>query len=328
VIASPLRPKPRQHFVATQRRRATLTGNDVPGSFAFNGAGVAGVEIRGLVIRDFVPPDLGGYGAIKGGPHWRVIGNRIGPNKNVGLYQEAFSVIRGNLIRRNTVAGIDAFKANGSLVVNNELSYNGKSRAPGRASAAKWAGSIGIVIRGNFFHNNWSNSLWLDGDNLDVVVENNIVTDNFGKGIHYEISCAGVIRGNVIKGNAGPGILVVASRNVRIYRNIVGGNGDGIQVSHQDRTSENGPNDNCPWVTGRVRIHDNKVMMRRGSTGLWTWQVSDGDAIFTDGRVRFFRNHYRVAAGLTRPFLWANGSLTWSQWRSHGQDRDGTFQRP
>ena len=326
-ISSPLRPKAGQRFVASQRRKAILTGNGVVGSFAFNANGVAGVEIRGLVIRDFVPPDLGGYAAVKSGIRWRLVDNQIGPNRNTGIYHEAHSVIRSNLIRQNTVSGIEGFKAHGSLIVNNELSHNGQSRVLGRATAAKWTGSTKITVRGNYFHHNWGNSLWLDGDNLNVVVKNNVVTDNFGKGIHYEISCAAVIRGNVVRRNAGPGILVVASRHVEISGNLVRGNGDGIQVSHQDRTSDNGPNNNCRWVTGRVRIHHNRIMMARGSTGLWTFQVSDGNEIFTDGRVRFFANRYLVARRVQYPFLWANGSRTWSGWRFHGQDRNGTFKR-
>jgi hypothetical protein len=326
-IPIPLIPKARQRFVASQRRRAILTGNGVTGSFAFNGQGVAGVEIRGLVVRDFVPPDLGGYAAIKAGPGWRVIDNQIGPNRNTGLYHEARSVVRGNLIKWNSLSGIGGFKAHRSLVVNNVLVRNGNSRVSGKATAAKWLGSIGLVVRGNYFHHNWNNSLWLDGDNLDSLVEDNIVADNFGKGIHYEISCAGVIRRNVVKRNTGPGILVVASRNVDVSRNIVTGNGDGIHVSHQDRTSENGANDKCRWVTGRVRIHHNKIKMTRGTTGLWTFQASDGNAIFRDGRVRFSANSYLVARRVRRPFLWANGDRTWPGWRLYGQDRDGTFKR-
>jgi Right handed beta helix region len=326
-ISSPLTPKRGQRFVAVERRTAVLTGRDKPGSFAFNGAGAPGVWIKGLVVRDFVPPDAGGYAAIKGDRRWRVIDNRIGPNKNTGLYHEAHSVVRGNLIKGNTVAGIGGFMAHGSLIENNVIARNGRSHVDGRAAGAKWTRSKGIIVRGNYFHHNWENALWLDIDNLDPIVANNTVTMNFGRGIHYEISCAAVIRRNVVRWNAGAGILVVASRGVRIYRNVVSRNGDGIQVSHQDRTAENHPGDNCRWVTGRVSIHDNKVTMGRGSTGLWKWQVADGDLIFSDGRVRFYRNHYRVDAGAERPFLWANASRTWSRWRSYGQDLSGTFRR-
>ena len=325
VIASPLRPKARQRFVATERRRAILTGKGVPGSFAFDANGVTGVKIRGLVIRDFVPPDLGGYAALKAGVGWHVIDNRIGPNSNTGLYYEARTVVRGNLISQNSLSGVSAFRAHRSRFVNNVLSRNGKSRVSGRATAVKWFRSKGVVVRGNYFHHNWSNSLWLDSDNLDALVEDNIVTDNFGVGIHYEVSCAAAIRRNVVKRNSGPGILVVASRNVNIRGNTVNANGDGIQISHQDRRGENGAHDNCRWVTGRVRIHHNSITMTRGSTGAWTFQVSDGNAIFTDGRVRFFANRYLVGEGVGRPFLWANSTRTWSQWRSFGQDPRWNF---
>lgn len=327
VIRSAWRPKARQRFVAVERRKAILTGKGVSGSFAFNGNGVAGVELRGLVVRNFAPPRVGGYAAIKAATGWRIIDNRIGPNRNLGLYHEADTVVRGNRIQGNTIAGVGGFRAHRSLILNNQISYNGRSRVFGSATGGKWARSIGIVVRGNYFHHNWDNALWLDGDNLNALVEDNIVADNFGKGIHYEVSCSAQIRDNIVKRNPDAGIIVVASRDVDVGENIVMGNGDGIQVSHQNRTSGNQPGDNCRWVTGSISVHDNRVTMGRGSTGLWTWQVSDPSTIFTDGRVRFFRNHYRVAAQLDRPFLWANGARSWTGWRSYGQDLDGTFQR-
>ena len=326
VLSAPLRPKTDQRFVAIQRRSAVLTGQDVRGTFAFDGAGTSGVEIRGFVIRRFHPPDQGGYAAVKASRGWRIVDNRIGPNKNSGVYHEARTIVRGNRIQGNTVAGIGGFRAHHSIIANNVIAYNGKSRALYRASGGKWTRTIGIVIQGNRFHHNWDGGLWLDIDNVDALVENNVVSANFGKGIRFEISCSGVIRRNVVVDNQGVGIIVVASRGLVVSRNRVSRNGDAIHVSHQDRSDQNVATDNCRWVTGKVRIRSNRISMARGSTGLWLWQVNDGDAIFSDGRVKFLSNTYRILGDVEEPFLWAHEPRTWSEWKAYGQDGTGSLQ--
>jgi parallel beta helix pectate lyase-like protein len=327
VLRAPLRPKAGQRFVSIEPRKAVLTGRRVAGSFAFNGAGAPRVELRGLVIRDFAAPDRGGYAAVKASRGWRIIDNQIGPNIHSGIYHEAYAIVRGNTIQGNTVTGIGGFRAFRSLIVDNVIAYNGRSLARYRAAGGKWTRSIGLVIRRNIFQHNWAVSLWLDIDNLDPLIEDNIIQDNAGKGILYEISCPGMIRRNLVEDNRLVGISIVASRGVSVVGNHVARNGDGIQVSHQDRTAENTPRDNCRWVTGRVRVRENEITMTRGETGLWVFNVADGDAIFRDGRVRFVDNHYRIGADVTKPFLWLHRTRTWLGWRRFGQDTGGSLLR-
>jgi parallel beta helix pectate lyase-like protein len=327
VLSRPLHPKADQRFVGVERRRAVLTGRGVQGTFAFDGGGVTGVEVRRLVIRGFYPPRNGGFGSIKAGPGWRIVDNRIGPNRNIGIFHEAHTVIRGNRISGNTLAGIVGWRALGSRVVGNIVAYNGRSMVAGLAGGGKWYDTIGVIVARNRFHHNWNNAIWVDGGSLGALVEDNRVVHNYGRGIHHEISCGGVIRRNVVARNRGVGIFVVASREVRIARNRVAFNGGDIQISHQDRTNENPTEVNCPWVTGRVDVIENRVTMARGGTGVWTWRVADGDKIFHDGRIRFAGNHYRADRGLLRPFMWAGGKHTWRQWRTYGLDVSGTFLR-
>jgi parallel beta helix pectate lyase-like protein len=327
VISRPLRPKSDQRFVGVEPRTAILTGRWVTGSFAFDAGGATGVEIRRLVVHNFVPPRAGGFGAIKAGRGWSIVGNRVGPNRNTGIFHEARTLIRGNRIVRNSIVGVNGFQADGSRVIANVFAYNGRSMLAGYAGGGKWLNTDGLLIARNRFHHNWKDAIWLDGDNLDALVEDNQVDHNYGRGIHYEISCAAVIRRNDVARNRGLGILVVASQDVRVARNRIVANGGGIQISHQDRTSENQVGDNCPWVTGRVDIVENSITMTRGQTGVWTWQVSDGDDIFHDGRIRFIQNHYRVERDLLRPFLWLGRSRTWLQWRTYGLDASGTLRR-
>jgi parallel beta-helix repeat protein len=162
----------------------------------------------------------------------------------------------------------------------------------------------------------------VDGDNVNVVIENNRTENNQGKGIHYEISCAGVVRNNVIVGNGVSGLELVASQNVEVYGNLFQNNGNAMRVWHQNR----GAGGNCTWALSNVRVHDNSVHMNRGTTGLWKWNVTDGDSIFSpsDGRVKFYNNTYYLS-GTARYFQWMNNTRSVSEWKGYGQDLTGNF---
>jgi parallel beta-helix repeat protein len=319
-IRTAILPKDRDRFVSVRPRRAILTGSHTTPT-AFDPNGAAGVVVKGLVITRFAPPDQGGMAALKAAGHWRIINNVISYNDNTGLYHEGDSIVRGNYIHHNSQIGIGAFKANNSIIEGNEVAFNGLAGGPDNGGA-KWVGATGLTIRNNFFHGNFGNALWVDGDNLNVTVEGNTVTNNQEEGIQYEISCAGVVKNNRVRGNGGAGIEVTASQNVEVFGNILRGNGKGVSVWHQDR----GPGTNCPWTLNNVRIHDNTIRMRRGYTGLQAYNVSDGDSIFdpSDGRVKFYSNTYYLSGG-EKHFHWASNLRSISEWKGYGQDVNGTF---
>ena len=319
-IMTAIEPKDRDRFVAVRPRRAILTGGHTT-SMAFDANGVAGVVVKGLVITRFAPPDQGGMAALKAAGHWRIINNVISYNDNTGLYHEGDSLIRGNYIHHNGKIGLGGFEANNSIIEDNEVAFNGLAGGPDNGGS-KWVGATGLTIRNNYFHDNSGNALWVDGDNLNVTVEGNTVTSNQEEGIQYEISCAGVVKNNRVRGNGGAGIEVTASQNVEVFGNILRGNGKGVSVWHQDR----GSGTNCPWTLNNVRIHDNTIRMRRGYTGLQAFNVSDGDSIFdpSDGRVRFYSNTYYLSGG-EKHFHWASNLRAISEWKGYGQDVNGTF---
>ena len=319
-IAAAIVPKPADRFVAVRPRRAILTGGHTT-PMAFDAKGVADVVVKGLVITRFSPPDQGGMAALKAAGHWRIINNEISYNDNTGLYHEGDSLIRGNYIHHNSQIGIGGFKANNSIIENNEVAFNGAAGGPFNGGS-HWVGATGLTIRNNYFHDNFNNALWVDGDNLNVIVEGNTVTNNQAEGIQYEISCGGVVKNNRVRGNGGAGIEVTASQNVEVFGNTLRGNGKGVSVWHQDR----GSGTNCPWTLSNVRIHDNTIRMSRGYTGLQAYNVSDGDSIFdpSDGRVKFYSNTYYLSGGENH-FHWAGNLRSISEWKGYGQDVNGTF---
>jgi hypothetical protein len=319
-VASPLRPKNNQRFISPIRRGAVLSGNNST-TMAFNGEAASGVVIRGLVIENFETPRRNGMAAVKTGAAWTLVGNEVRSNAALGIFHEARAKIKRNFIHHNAWSGIFGYKAHNSILKRNEVAYNGGGGGPDNGGG-KWVAGTNLTIRNNYFHDNSNNGLWVNADNVNVVIGGNRVEYNQGKGIHYETSCAGVVRENVVVGNGLSGLELVASQNVEIYNNVIRDNANAIRVWHQ----ELGAGRNCPWKLANVRIHENTTYMNEGLTGLWKWKVTDGDSIFNrdDGRVRFFDNTYYLK-GDHQYFQWANNSRSVDEWKSYGQDVNGSF---
>ncbi|HEY8524547.1 MAG TPA: right-handed parallel beta-helix repeat-containing protein [Acidimicrobiales bacterium] len=77
----------------------------------------------------------------------------------------------------------------------------------------------GAVGRGSGF--------WCDLDCRYGVIVNNLVRNNGGHGIYYEVSSDGLIASNVVVGSGQPGITV-ASASTRVYNNTLVGNQFGV----------------------------------------------------------------------------------------------------
>jgi nitrous oxidase accessory protein NosD len=315
-----LRPKTGQKFIAVNRHKAVLTGNDST-NMAMNGDGASGVEVRGFVIRNFNVTLEPGWAALKASSAWLVVDNDIHSNYGLGLYHGRDARVLNNKIHHNAHVGLGGYKSHNSLIEGNEVYENGALDKPNR-TGAKWTGAINLVIRNNHFHHNYNNAIWLDGDNLDAVIENNVVSNNYGKAIQYEISCAAEIRNNRLENNALVGLLIVASNNVNAYGNVIRNNGQDIEVWHQQR----GSGDNCAWVLDNVRIYENTVTISKGRSGIFKHNVNDGDSIYspTDQRIRFDRNAYTIV-GVAKPFYFANALRTPAEWVAYGQDPNSTF---
>lgn len=109
--------------------------------------------------------------------------------------------------------------AHNGIVALNEISYsnydvNGDHHydVTDSAGGTKFVGSIGLIFRRNYAHNNWGPGVWFDIDNVRCRIEDNLIEDNYTSGAFYEISHWGIIRYNYIRGNA------VASNNLEMGR--------------------------------------------------------------------------------------------------------------
>jgi Right handed beta helix region len=138
-----------------------------------------------------------------------------------------------------------------------------------------------------------------------------------------------VIRNNTVRRNGfldtrgwywGAGIVIAGSSDVEVYGNLVEDNANGIIGIQQDR----GVGALGPWLILNLWVHDNRVRMHVGHTGLVT---DTGDmAIFRSRNNRFDRNSYILGAA-ARYFTWMDDDRTDAEWRSYGQDTTGSFVR-
>ena len=309
------------------------TGHKMEASVSPGGIGGLG-SITGLVVKGLVFEKMAnrhGWGALRNGTGWTIDNNVIQLNHGTGLDHGTKALVTNNKILWNGDTGVGCYLCDGVLFANNEVSHSQHLWFRNSGDGSKWTGATNLTIRDNYFHDNIGTAIWPDGGNLNVLIEGNRIINNGGHGIHYEVSCAATIRNNLIEGNEN-GISIVASQNVDVYGNTIRGNtgsaGDkgGIIVWHQERRSNPGSGILCPWTLKNVTIHDNSITMTKGFTGLLKYNVSDGDTVFSDGRVRFYDNRFWVSNLATGRFWrWGNTSRTKLEWQGFGNDLSGTF---
>ncbi len=297
-----------------------------PGAFQGWQTSGSSVTVRGLAIQKFA--NQAQAGAVNCGVGWTVEDNDISLNHGTGL--KNCDVVRHNAIHDNGQLGIGG----GKLIEYNELANNNTARFSGRweAGGAKFVLTNGLVVRGNYVHDNDGPGLWSDIDNIHTTYEGNYVSHNSLEGIVDEISYDSLIKDNVVVNNGfgtrsgwldGAGILVASSPNADVVGNLVANNWNGIGVTQTAR----GSGLYGPHEVHDVRVHDNRISMGRGQTGM-AQGVNDPSYFFTRNN-SFSHNTYYLGC-IDYPFAWRSpssraldGKLTTGQWGSVGNDRDG-----
>ena len=294
-------------------------------TYAFTGT-ATDVTIDGCEITGYDPPaQKGVINAILGSARWTVTNNEVHHNDGVGIQLKADdSVARGNYVHHQYQLGVAA-EGDNILFEGNEVAYNNYRVDYSwgwEAGGSKFWSTDGLIVRDNHFHNNHGPGIWADHDNIRGLVEGNLVEDNYGPGVFWEISYEAVIRNNDIRRNGwgqsswlwGGGIQIASSRGVEAYGNTLTGNYNGVSVSQQAR----GSGDFGEYLSRNVYVHDNVIVGCDTLNGVSCSDASGvvrdtGDnSIFTDGTNVFERNTY--SAG--HRFAWLNqwGDVSW--WRT------------
>ncbi|MFJ8111979.1 right-handed parallel beta-helix repeat-containing protein [Streptomyces sp. NPDC096132] len=178
--------------------------------YAFGGT-ARDVTIRYLTVQGFVAPRDEGVVNHDSADGWVIEHATIQNNSGAGLMAGARQQVRANCLRDNGQYGMNAYQAadaiSGLVVEGNEIVGNNKDdwerRRPdcGCSGGVKFWAVNGADVRGNWVHDNRGTGLWADTNNNDFLIEDNLIEDNDGAALIYEISYNAVIRKNTIRRN-------------------------------------------------------------------------------------------------------------------------------
>ena len=178
--------------------------------YAFGGT-ARDVTIRYLTVQGFVAPRDEGVVNHDSADGWVIEHDTIQNNSGAGLMAGARQRVRANCLRANGQYGMNAYKGSGRIsglvVEGNEIVGNNtgdwERRRPdcGCSGGIKFWAVNGADVRGNWVHDNRGTGLWADTNNNDFLIENNLIEDNDGAALIYEISYNAVIRNNTVRRN-------------------------------------------------------------------------------------------------------------------------------
>jgi len=253
----------------------------------------------------------------------------IRQNHAVGVYGHDVSTIEDNYIHANGQMGFSAY--GGPIkIIGNYIAHNNTDgfEWQNEAGGGKCYKCSDTLIAGNISYDNVGPGIWCDTDCTRVVIEHNRVQNNTGPGIYYEISRQGVIRDNVVSGNAfdlgsdpvlvGGGITIESSQSVNVYENSLEDNGNGIILLATRR----GSGAFGPYRLEDVSVHDNLTKQLSGRTGLI--DHAHNAPYFTSLGNAFQGNDY-ILDGNRLPFDWKGAKRTIADWTRFGEDDQGKF---
>ncbi|WP_133905690.1 right-handed parallel beta-helix repeat-containing protein [Actinophytocola oryzae] len=227
------------------------------------------VTIRGLTVRGFVPPPDEGVVNHDSGDGWTIEDSTIENNDGAGLMAGSNQTVRGNCLKDNGQYGMNAYK-NGTLtnlvLEGNEITGNNTGDWENKIDGCGCTGGVKFWavnkadIRNNWVHDNRGTGLWADTNNNDFLIEHNVIEDNDGSAIIYEISYNAVIRDNTFRRN-----------------NIV----EGRKFADRGETfpsasiylSESGGEPRIPARTGKLEFYGN--VMENNWSGVTLWENAD-----------------------------------------------------
>ena len=284
-------------------------------------SGANNVTVRGVTVEKF---GLHGIVASNG---WVVERNEIRYVHSHGLRVFGVAQVRNNYLHHAGNMGIFG-EGTGLVFDTNRLAYNnylnfGKSSGLWHAGATKIVKSTNTVVRNNWSHDNTGDGWWLDWDNINNTVENNVFEKNSRFGFFYEASFDGVVRNNVFRNNGqstkwnGSGLWISTSKNVEVYGNTFEGNKySTIAVTWTDRGTSSVYGER---QLANLNVHDNVFKLSEGFVG-----VPYGESRIYTSNNRFEDNQWLVTNTLGQWWNW-KGMTGWSGWRSYGFDDAGTI---
>jgi parallel beta-helix repeat protein len=313
-----IQPKAGQTFLAASG--VVFDGNGK--QFAFK-SGAPNVTIKGFEITGYTPANKEAVVMpIDAGFNWRVEGNEIHHNAQVGVKAIRGIEIVGNDIHHNSRYGIMGSGPD-VLVLDNEIAYNSE-KATTDSGGTKFVLTTNLVLRGNNVHDNNGVGLWVDINNVNALIEGNVTKNNDWSGIYIEISCGGVIRNNRVEGNgfgdkypawmSGAGIQVDNSPNVTVSGNRVSGNAKGIGGVHWDHPNRDAVK-HCNPELRNLKVTGNTISQNGGAVAGIDAKI-DKDQVWSSWGNTFSGNTYTLSGDAK--FRWDGGWASFTEWKGQG----------
>jgi len=93
-----------------------------------------------------------------------------------------------------------------------------------KASGIKFSTSSHVLIRDNVVSDNDGNGIWFDISSYDVNIVRNLAQRNFRNGIYVEITGTAIVASNLVTGNGQAGIKLSGATDTRVYNNTMADN--------------------------------------------------------------------------------------------------------
>jgi parallel beta-helix repeat protein len=306
------------------------------------------VTISGLKVTNYTPAtqtgtiDAGGYSPSLSSTGWIIQNNEVSYNDQYGIRAGNSTQVLNNYVHHNKRLNITG-SANNELIANNEIAYGNYGNfydTNFEAGGTKFSGTNGLVLRGNYVHDNLGVGLHVDLNNVNTLIDSNNVVHNGSEGIVVEVSYTATISNNTVTNNGlydprnrytwlwNAGIGVHDSPNVQVYGNTVSGNWAGIVGIQQNRTADVATNG--PHLLQNYYVHDNIITETTVpppqvlSTAAGIGQDDGDQNVFGSYNNRYVHNTYYLGAN-PYPFAWQNGPRNQAQWLAYGEDVTGTF---
>lgn len=310
-----LKRDPTGHTVEVTTRQHWVLGTSEADGVTIDGFTMkhAGTEGRSAALMN--KPDV----TAEGGDRWIVRNSTLtdGHSAIISLSNAPSHRIVGNKILRGGMLGI---KGSGpqSIIRSNEIAYGNTELycyaaacGLGEAGGVKFAAHVrDTVFDQNVVHDNFGKGVHYDIECSGNTASDNRIYDNARMGLHMELCYSGKVFGNVIYDNGsatpedgkGVGLAIHASENIEVYDNVIAYNPGGIEVLGRDRVNHT--------LVHNVFVHDNTIIMQDGYTAL-LWRLAGGGDMFApsaNNRGSDNLYYYPVAENQKARFGW-NGPI-------------------
>jgi len=323
---------PTGHLVEVGMQPAAFSGN------------ATGVQIQNLIIEKYETHAQ--FGAIQSSSAWTVENVECRWNHGAGISLGSGSQILHSFIHHNGQIGIkltgtdnigelgtDMMAANNEIAWNNYAGYDYQWEAGG----SKFLFTSGLIVEGNYVHDNYGPGLWADTDNFGTQYKANVLFNNEREGIRDEANYDTVIRDNMVRGNGNnesiwswgnvtpwlwnAQILLLDTSRASLSSNnaeVPADGGNGITILNQTRPA--GPFGAHVSADDTVQGNTITFLASNGASGF----VDDTGGNTATGN-RFNANRYLLRIGDENSTHWYwFSALDWVGFKASGQETNGT----